>query len=99
MGINWRVRIKNRTWWIAMVPAVLLAIQEFCAIFGYQLDLTLFGENLIAFINAVFAVLVIMGVVIDPTTNGISDSDYAMTFQVPRKSVNTSDEEKIGGTE
>ncbi|MDQ0152602.1 phi LC3 family holin [Moryella indoligenes] len=37
--INWKVRIKNKSFWIAMIPAVLLLVQVIAAVFGYTLDL------------------------------------------------------------
>lgn len=83
--INWKVRIKNKNFWLAIVPAVLLLIQVVAAVFGYTLDLGELGNKLLAVVNAVFAVLAILGVVTDPTTAGISDSDQAMTYQAPKK--------------
>ena len=41
--INWKVRIKNKNFWIALIPAVLLLVQVIAAVFGYTLDL---GEKL-----------------------------------------------------
>ena len=53
--------------------------------FGYTLDLGDLGNKLLDVVNAVFAVLVILGVVTDPTTNGITDSDQALTYTEPKK--------------
>ena len=75
--INWTVRIKNKNFWLAVIPAVLLLIQTVAAVFGYTLDVGDIGNRLIAVVNAVFGVLVILGVVNDPTTAGISDSKQA----------------------
>ena len=62
--INWTVRFKNRTFWLALIPAVLLLIQTVAAVFGYTLDLGQMGDRLLAVVNAVFGVLVILGVVV-----------------------------------
>lgn len=83
--INWTVRIKNRNFWLAVIPAVLLLIQTVAAVFGYTLDVGDIGNRLIAVVNAVFGVLVILGVVNDPTTAGISDSKQAQNYITPRK--------------
>ena len=83
--INWTVRFKNKTFWLAVIPAVLLLIQTVAAVFGYTLDLGELGDKLLAVVNAVFGVLVILGVVTDPTTSGMSDSAQAMTYETPRK--------------
>lgn len=83
--INWTVRVKNKAFWLAVIPAVLLLIQTVAAVFGYILDVGDIGNRLIAVVNAVFGVLVILGVVNDPTTAGISDSKQAQNYITPRK--------------
>ncbi len=77
--------MKNKAFWLALVPAVILLIQVVAALFGYVLDLGEIGDKLLAAINAVFAVLTILGVVTDPTTAGLSDSTQAMAYDVPRE--------------
>lgn len=84
MKINWLVRIKNKAFWIAIIPAILLLIQVVAAVFGFTLDLGDIGNKLLAVVNAVFGVLAILGVVTDPTTAGISDSEQAMTYEKPK---------------
>ena len=81
--INWKVRVKNKSFWLALIPAVLLCVQVFAAVFGYELHLDALQARLLACANAVFAVLAVLGVVTDPTTEGISDSERAMTYDVP----------------
>lgn len=85
MSINWQVRIKNKTFWLTIIPAVLLLIQVVAAVFGYSLDLGDLGNRLIDVVNAVFAVLVILGVVNDPTTAGTSDSVQALSYKRPKE--------------
>lgn len=84
-NINWTVRIKNKNFWLAVIPAVLLLVQTVAAVFGYSLDLGEIGNRLIAVINAVFGVLVVLGVVVDPTTAGISDSKQARGYDFPKE--------------
>ena len=81
--INWKVRIKNKLFWIALIPAVLLLIQTVCSVFGIELDFGDLQDKLLAVINALFAVLVILGIVVDPTTDGLGDSDRAMSYEEP----------------
>ena len=83
--INWIARIKNKSFWLAIIPAVLLLVQTVAAVFGYSLDFGELGNRLIAVVNAVFGVLVILGVVNDPTTAGISDSKLARTYSSPKE--------------
>ena len=84
-NINWTVRIKNKNFWLALIPAVLLLVQTVAAVFGYTLDLGEIGNRLIAVVNAVFGVLVVLGVVVDPTTAGISDSKQARGYNFPKE--------------
>lgn len=83
--INWLVRIKNKTFWIALIPALLLLIQVIAAVFGYTLDLGELGNQLLAVVNAPFAVLSILGIVVDPTTVGVTDSKQALTYDEPKE--------------
>ena len=85
MKINWTVRLKNKTFWLALIPAVLLLIQVVAAVFGIDLKLDVLGDKLLAVINALFAVLTILGIVADPTTAGISDSRQAMEYDKPKR--------------
>ena len=85
MKINWLVRIKNKNFWIAVIPAVLLLVQVVAEVFGFTLDLGDLGNKLLAVVNAAFAVLSILGIVTDPTTKGISDSAQAMTYIKPKE--------------
>ena len=62
MKINWTVRLKNKAFWLALIPALLLVIQTVAALLGFTLDL---------------------GVVVDPTTEGVSDSQRAMCYTEP----------------
>ena len=82
--INWKVRIKNRYFWLSLIPAIILLVQAVFRVFGVIIDLGELGNNLAEVVNAVFAVLAILGVVNDPTTAGISDSELAMTYEVPK---------------
>lgn len=84
-NINWEVRIKNKNFWLTLIPAVLLLIQVVVAPFGYQWDFGVLNEQLASIINALFAVLVILGVVNDPTTDGMTDSKQALTYTEPKR--------------
>ena len=85
MKINWKVRIKNKNFWLTIIPATLLLVQGVLAVFGVKLDVGEIGNKLITVVNAMFVVLSILGIVTDPTTNGISDSEQAMTYTAPKK--------------
>ena len=83
--LNWTVRFQNKTFWLSFIPAVLLLIQVVAAVFGYTLDLGALGDKLLDVVNALFAVLALLGIVADPTTKGLGDSAQAMTYDKPRE--------------
>ena len=85
MNINWKVRLVNKNFWLALIPAVLLLVQAIAAPLGFALDFGELGNQLLAIVNAVFAVLAILGIVQDPTTEGVGDSAQAMTYTEPKK--------------
>lgn len=85
MKVNWLVRAKNRTFWISLIPALLLLIQVVGAVFGFEINLNDLGTKLLEVVNALFAVLTILGVVVDPTTVGVGDSPRALEYTEPSK--------------
>lgn len=83
--INWSVRLKNKNFWLAVVPALALLFQAFANIFGIKLE---FGETIdkiLVFINVLFAFLVLIGIVNDPTTVGLGDSTRALGYEEPHE--------------
>ena len=85
MAINWKVRVKNKMFWLALIPAILLVVQVIAAPFGYEFDFVVLNQQLAAIINAVFALLVILGIPVDMTTEGFGDSEQALGYSEPRK--------------
>lgn len=85
MKINWTVRMKNKLFWIAFIPAVLVLIKAVANLFGFDIVLTDIESNLLDVVEAVFLVLGIVGIVADPTTKGIGDSERALTYDTPKK--------------
>lgn len=83
MTVNWKVRIKNKAFWMAVIPALALVVQAVAAVFGWKLDFSELTGKILAVVDAVFALLVILGVVVDPTTEGLSDSVRAMGYDEP----------------
>lgn len=82
--INWKVRIKNKNFWIALIPALIVLIQYIASLFGITLDLSDMNEKILDVVNATFVVLSILGIVTDPTTEGIGDSEQALTYSKPK---------------
>lgn len=83
MKINWTVRLKNKNFWLTIIPMALLLIQAVLAIFGVEVDLGDLGNKLLEVVNIAFGILAVLGIVNDPTTKDFVDSDRAMTYEEP----------------
>ena len=96
MKINLLVRLKNKTFWLLLIPALLLVAQTIASLFGYNWDFVVLNQQIAAIINAVFAVLSILGVVVDPTTAGFGDSQRALSYTEPKVDLPVEDDETKG---
>ena len=81
MKINWKVRLKQPAFWIATIPVVISFVYSVLALLGVVPSITEDSvQNL--FIMAV-SLLAQLGIVVDPTTKGVSDSERAMKYDKP----------------
>ena len=85
MKINWTVRMKNKVFWLTFIPAILVLVKAVANLFGFTINLIDIESNLIEVIEALFLVLGIVGIVSDPTTSGVGDSENALTYTEPKK--------------
>ena len=81
--INWKIRLMNKQFWLSLIPALALCAQAIAAVFGWEIDLSPTVTTLLAVVNTVFALLAVLGVVVDPTTAGIGDSERALGYEAP----------------
>ena len=65
MNINLKARLTNKTFWVAIVSAIVLLTQ--------QLGIDIFPSNWADILNTVLTILIILGVVVDTSTDGIND--------------------------
>ena len=75
-NINWKLRFKNKTTLLAIASTVILLVQQL----GFKLP-----DNIADIVNTFLTLLVLLGVINDPTTEGISDSPNALTYAEPKK--------------
>lgn len=83
--INWKARIRNKLFWLSVIPAVFLVVQMALAIFGISVDFADLQGKILALVDAIFALLAILGITVDMTTYGIGDSKQALEYEAPRK--------------
>ncbi|ATI19907.1 holin [Streptococcus phage CHPC1042] len=72
--INFKLRLKNKATLVALISAVFLMLQQF----GLHIP-----TNIQDAVNTFVGILVILGIVTDPTTKGIADSERALTYIEP----------------
>lgn len=80
--INWKLRLQNKATLLALASAVIVFAAQVAAALGVELPLT--QEQAMGAVTAVLTVLTALGVVVDPTTSGVADSDRAMTYTSPK---------------
>lgn len=75
MKINWRVRMKSKVFWVSVIPLVLVLVQQVLGWFGVTIPADTINREALDMINSVFLLLGVLGVVNDPTTKGVNDSE------------------------
>lgn len=82
MNINWKLRLQNKATLAALIATVVAFVYQILGIFGVVP--TISQDVIINGAGIVLNLLVGIGVVIDPTTSGVKDSEQAMTYEEPR---------------
>ena len=83
MKINWKVRFKNRIWLGSFVSLIVSFVYSMLALFEVFPAVT--ENRALEMVNQVLTFLGLIGVLVDPTTAGIGDSERAMGYEVPYK--------------
>ena len=83
MNINWKLRFQNKVTLTAIVLAVIALVYQVLGIFGIVPAVS--QDTIVQLAGAVINLLVLLGIVVDPTTEGFGDSDRAMTYEEPYK--------------
>lgn len=83
MRINWKVRLQHIPFLLGLFSLLLLLAQQVGTIFGFDLTAAM-SEQIASILNTVLSILVLMGVIVDPTTKGTSDSEKALMYRRPR---------------
>ena len=82
MKINWKLRFKNKTILLSLFGVVVTFIYQILSIIGITVPIS--EDNISQLIALFINILVAVGVIVDPTTEGISDSERAMSYNIPR---------------
>jgi len=89
MKLNWKVRFRNKTWLTMFISLIVGFVFNMLKLFDV---IPAVSENLIMnIIGQVLTFLGLIGVIVDPTTAGIEDSNRAMTYEEPWKDTEAND--------
>lgn len=79
--MNWKLRLKNKTTLITLIAAALAFVYQVLGLFNVVPSVS--EESLMNIATMVINLLCILGIVVDPTTPGVADSERAMTYDKP----------------
>lgn len=89
--INWKLRLQNKATLTGIVLQIISIVYMILAIFDIAPSVN--QNAVIGIAEAVIGLLVLIGVVIDPTTQGLNDSEAAMTYEQPKEAILDEEEE------
>lgn len=78
MKLNWKARFKNKTFVISFVTLIVAFVYQMLGLFGIVPSIS--ESSIVNVVTIVINILATFGVLVDPTTNGVSDSDRALTY-------------------
>ena len=83
MKINWKVRFKQKVFLTSFISLIVSFVYSMLAMFDVFPAVT--KNSVLEVVNQVLTILGLLGIIVDPTTAGISDSDRAMSYEEPYK--------------
>ncbi|KGR88392.1 phage holin [Lysinibacillus odysseyi] len=83
MKINWKVRLQHKQFWVYLIALLIVLANQVAGIFN--VDITIYNDQVTAITETVLSILALLGIIIDPTTAGASDSYQAMRYQKPKE--------------
>ncbi|WP_068983855.1 phage holin [Lysinibacillus xylanilyticus] len=83
MKINWKVRLQHKQFWVSLIALLIVLANQIAGIFN--VDITIYNDQVTAISETVLSILALLGIIIDPTTKGTSDSVQALNYDAPRK--------------
>ena len=83
MKINWKVRFGNKVWLLTFLPALLALVYQLLGLFDVVPGIS--QDTAMQVISTGINLLVMLGIVVDPTTSGVTDSARALKYETPNK--------------
>lgn len=83
MKINWKVRLQHKQFWVSLIALLFVLANQIAGIFN--VDITVYNDQITNISETVLSILGLFGIIVDPTTKGVSDSQRALTYQKPKE--------------
>lgn len=83
--MNLKVRFRNKVWVLTFIAALIALVYSVCNEFGISIPIS--DNTIMGWVGQIAILLTMLGVFIDPTTDGVSDSDQAMRYSIPKKDI------------
>jgi len=80
--INWKLRLRNKTFLLMFIPYLISVIYQIFAAFGFFPKIS--ENEILNIVVQIINILGLLGIIVDGTTKGLSDSDEAMTYKYPK---------------
>lgn len=82
MKINWKVRMQHKQFWVSLIALLIVLANQIAGIFN--VDITIYSEQVTGISETILMILALMGIIVDPTTSGASDSQQALKYIRPK---------------
>ena len=82
MKINWKLRLKNKTTLVTLLVGTITFVYLVLGCFDIVPPIS--QDQVTQYVMLVVDLLVSLGIVVDPTTKGVSDSQQAMEYTEPK---------------
>lgn len=79
--INWKVRFKNKVWLASFIALIVSFVFTLLAMFDIYPKVT--QNTILQVANQLLEFLALIGVIVDPTTEGLGDSQRALSYEEP----------------
>lgn len=83
MKLNLKVRMRHKTFILSLLALILSLASQIAGMFG--IDITVYNDQITELAETILMILGLLGVVIDPTTSGLNDSEQAMSYEKPKE--------------
>lgn len=81
MTINWKLRLKNKTTLLSLLACLAAFAYQIMGILGITAPIS--EEQVTQVFGLIVNLLGAIGILVDPTTSGVSDSPRALAYREP----------------